>query len=179
MSLDRKRRRVGGPTSTFDPVAGSIRESVAVGVDPAVAFQLFTAGMGTWWPVESYSRAVSELAHDHVEVARLEFQPCLGGAIIEHVSDGRQLPWGEVIDWDPPYRVVVAWKPHSEPEPPTELEVTFLPAPPGTLVEVEHRGWERLSEGFRDDLKPVYERGWPTSLDRFVKAGGATGPSTR
>jgi uncharacterized protein YndB with AHSA1/START domain len=158
------------------PDARPIAESLAVGVDPALAFEVFTVGMGTWWPVDSYSRAVSELAHEHVEVVRLEFQPRLGGAIIEHLSDGRQLPWGEVIDWDPPQRVVIAWKPHALPEPPTELEVTFRAGPSGTLVELQHRGWDRVSPGFLSEMYGLYERGWPGTLGRFVDVAEATSP---
>ena len=142
--------------------------------DASAAFRVFTAEMGTWWPVESYSRAVSELADEQVSVVRLEFQPRLGGAIVEHLSDGRQLPWGEVVEWDPPHRLVISWKPHPLPEPPTELEVTFLPEPSGTLVEVEHRGWDHLSEGFRTAMYGLYARGWPTTLERFVEAAEST-----
>jgi uncharacterized protein YndB with AHSA1/START domain len=147
-----------------------IRETVSVRAVPERAFDLFTAGMGDWWPVGDYSRAVSEFADDHVSVTRLEFQPRLGGAILEHVSDGRTLPWGEVVAWDPPRRVVMAWRPHALPEPPTELDVTFDADPDGTVVEVEHRGWERLSEGFRSQMYEIYVRGWTFTLGRFAEA---------
>lgn len=150
-----------------------IRRSVTVPVDPDRAFGLFTKQMGTWWPVESYSRAVSELAHDNVEVFELEFEARMGGSILEHLSDGRTLPWAEVTAWQPPHRVVMAWRPHSLPEPATELEVTFAAGRGGTLVEVEHRGWERLSEGVGPELYEIYVRGWVTTLGRFVAAAGA------
>jgi len=41
-------------------------------------------------------------------------------------------------------RFVLAWKPHSRPVPPTEVEVRFVPDGEGTRVELEHRGWERV-----------------------------------
>jgi len=147
-----------------------IRESVTVRTDRRRAFDLFTKGMGTWWPVADYSRAVSEFEADGVHVTRLEFQPRPGGAILEHLSDGRVLPWGEVTEWDPPARVVMAWRPHALPEPPTEVEVTFDERDGATRVELEHRGWERLSDGFREDLYPIYVRGWTTTLARFAAA---------
>lgn len=152
-----------------DPVE-PIHHMVTVRCPPERAFKLFTEQMGTWWPVESYSRAVSEFQHEDVEVANLEFQARMGGAILEHLSDGRILPWAEVIAWDPPWRVRMAWRPHSKPEPPTEIEVTFTERGGGTLVEVEHRGWERLSEDFRDELYGIYARGWITTLECFVTA---------
>jgi uncharacterized protein YndB with AHSA1/START domain len=96
-----------------------IRQTITVRIDPERAFDLFTVHMGSWWPVDEYSRVVNEFAGEAIKVARLEFQARMGGSILEHTSDGRILPWGEVIDWDPPHRVVMAWRPHSMPEPPT------------------------------------------------------------
>jgi uncharacterized protein YndB with AHSA1/START domain len=156
---------------THEPILGT----VTVRCDPGRAFELFTEGMGSWWPVASYSRAVSEFQNDDVAVTELEFQPRLGGSILEHLSNGQTLPWGEVIAWDPPHRVRMAWRPHSRPEPATELEVTFTSREDGTLVELEHRGWERLSEGFRAELYDLYARGWITTLELFASAaeGGA------
>jgi uncharacterized protein YndB with AHSA1/START domain len=152
----------------------AIRRTVTVRVPPEVAFRLFIEGMDTWWPVDLYSRAVSEFEADHVTVERLEVQPRLGGSILEHLSDGRVLPWAEVTAWEPPRRVVLAWRPHSLPEPPTEIEATFTPRDSGTVVEIEHRGWERLSPGFRRALYDVYVRGWVTTLDRYTAAANRT-----
>src|SRR2546427_3756171 len=70
-----------------------IRQTVTVRSDPERAFNLFTELMGTWWPVEAYSRAVSEFEGDEIQVLRLEFQAFMGGRILEHTSDGRILPW--------------------------------------------------------------------------------------
>jgi uncharacterized protein YndB with AHSA1/START domain len=147
-----------------------IRRTVTVRIEQASAFDLFTNRMGTWWPVDSYSRAVNEFEPGEVEVAELAFQGRMGGAILERLTDGRVLPWGEVAAWDPPQRVLLSWRPHSLPEPPTELEVTFAATDEGTRVDIEHRGWERLSEGFRSGLYEIYERGWVTTLQRFVAA---------
>jgi uncharacterized protein YndB with AHSA1/START domain len=147
-----------------------IREAVVVRSDPEHAFRLFTEGMGTWWPVESYSRAVSEFGHEDVEVAELVFQARLGGAILERLTDDRVLPWAEVTAWQPPHLVLLSWAPHSSPEPPTELAVTFAAQEAGTLVAIEHRGWERLSDEFRAGLYGIYARGWPTTLRLFADA---------
>jgi uncharacterized protein YndB with AHSA1/START domain len=147
-----------------------IRRTVTVRTDPERAFNLFTEGMGTWWPLEDYSRAVNESMDEGIRAVGLEFQARPGGRILEHLTDGRTLPWGEVIAWEPPHRVVMAWHPHSEPEPPTEIQVTFTGIPDGTSVEVEHRRWGRLSRDFRESLYGMYARGWVTTLDRFVAA---------
>jgi uncharacterized protein YndB with AHSA1/START domain len=157
------------PPASSGPVE-PIRQALSVPVAPERAFRLFTEGMGTWWPVESYSRAVSEFAADGIQVTKLEFQAHTGGSILEHISDGRVLPWGEVTAWHPPHSVVMAWRPHSMPEPPTEVAVTFTPIDGGTVVEIEHRGWDRLSEGFRDGLYGIYVRGWPTTLACYARS---------
>jgi uncharacterized protein YndB with AHSA1/START domain len=147
-----------------------IRQTVTVRCPPERAFKLFTEHMGTWWPVESYSRAVSEFKDEDVRVERLEFQARKGGSVLEHLSDGRILPWAKIIGWHPPRRVLMAWRPHSSPEPPTEVEVTFTARGDGTIVDVEHRGWDRLSEDFREGLYDVYARGWITTLGLFAAA---------
>jgi len=147
-----------------------IRQTVTVRLDPERAFDLFTEGMGTWWPLDEYSRAVSEFKDDAIHVTRLEFQARMGGRILEHTSDDRILPWAEVIAWRPPQSVLMAWRPHSEPEPPTDVEVTFTQRHDGTLVKLEHRGWERLSEAFREGLYEIYARGWITTLGCFALA---------
>jgi uncharacterized protein YndB with AHSA1/START domain len=147
-----------------------IRQDVIVGIGPERAFNLFTEEMGTWWPVDEYSRAFNEFADQGLRVIRLEFQPRLRGRILEHLSDGRVLPWAEVVDWQPPHRLVMAWVPHSLPEPPTEVVVTFTAQSEGTLVEVEHRGWDRLSPGFREAMYDLYARGWVFTLGRFGAA---------
>lgn len=147
-----------------------IRRTVTVRNDPERSFDLFTEHMGTWWPVDAYSRAVSEFESEGVGVMRLEFQARMGGSVLEHMSNGRTLPWAEVIAWHPPRSVVMAWRPHPFPEPPTEVEVTFTAREGGTMVELEHRGWERLSEDFRRGLYEIYARGWITTLECFAPA---------
>jgi uncharacterized protein YndB with AHSA1/START domain len=154
--------------------AGPIHGSTTIRTTPEAAFELFTEGMGTWWPLDAYSRVVNEFDGQGLRAERLEFQPGMGGSILEHVSDGRVLPWGEVIAWDPPRRVVLSWHPHSLPEPPTEVEVTFTGTADGTVVSLEHRGWERLSDGFRDAMYDLYVRGWVSTLELYAGAARPT-----
>lgn len=146
-----------------------IRRSVTVRCAPRRAFQLFTEEIGTWWPVESHSRAAVEVGNEGVRVDQVEFQGRVGGAVLEHLSDGRTLPWAEVVAWDPPRGFVLAWRPHSRAQAPTEVRVTFAPQDDGTLVELEHRGWERLSEDF-GELYDDYAEGWIGTLGRFAAA---------
>ncbi len=146
-----------------------IRLSVEVGVDTERAFRLFTEEIDTWWPLETHSRAVNDFEGGSLEVERVEFQPRVGGMVLEHLSDGQVLPWGEVLVWKPPRRVVLAWKPNSTPRPPTELEIRFTSVDGGTFVELEHRGWERLGD-VAIEARRGYEQGWPGGLARFQDA---------
>jgi uncharacterized protein YndB with AHSA1/START domain len=144
-----------------------IQRSVHVRCGPERAFHVFTALMGRWWPVDTHSRSAVEFEGQGVKVDRIEFQGGVGGLVIEHMSDGNVLPWAEVLAWDPPRSFVLAWRPHPRPQPPTEVEVTFTPQAGGTLVELEHRGWERLTEDFRD-LYASYAEGWIQTLRWFA-----------
>ena len=146
-----------------------IRSSVSVLTTPERAFRRFTEEMGTWWPVATHSRAAMEFEDDDVTVDRIEFQPRAGGSVLEHLSDGRVVPWAEVLVWEPPHRFVMAWKPHDRPVPPTEVEVTFTVQGSGTLVELEHRGWELLADDV-EAPRAGYADGWITTLERFARA---------
>ena len=150
-----------------DPIV----RSVVVPLGPEAAFELFTTRMDTWWPRE-HSRAQEELADEGVRLERVEFQGRVGGGVLEHLSDGRTLPWAEVIAWDPPRRFVMAWKPHGRPQPPTEVEVRFIAHAEGTLVELEHRGWERLTEAIAPEVYRNYAGGWIGTLQACAAAAG-------
>jgi len=146
--------------------AEPIRRSVTVRCERERAFRLFTEEIGTWWPVEKHSRAVDDFEGEGVKVERVEFQTFVGGQVLEHMSNGQTLPWGEILVYEPPARFVLAWKPTFAERPPTEVEVMFSARGDHTLVELEHRKWERL-EGDLEELKTGYSEGWILTLERF------------
>jgi uncharacterized protein YndB with AHSA1/START domain len=146
-----------------------ITRSVTVRRDVEPAFRIFTEEIGTWWPVEANSRAARDFEGEDVKVERVEFQTRAGGQVLEHLSNGQVLPWADVREWDPPKRFVLAWHPTFSERPPTEVEVRFTPTADGTLVELEHRGWELLGSELAD-LKGGYAAGWITTLERFRAA---------
>ena len=147
-----------------------IQRSVTVPLDPESAFELFTARIDTWWPVETHSRAETEFEDEDVHVERVEFQGAVGGGVLEHLTDGRVLSWAEIVAWEPPHRFVMAWKPHPRPQPPTEVEVRFTAHHGGTLVVLEHRGWERLTEAIAPEIHASYAGGWIKTLEAFAAA---------
>ena len=121
-----------------------VRKSIRVQVPPARAFEVFTAGMGRWWP-GSHSINTSPLRE-------VVMEPRVGGRWFERGEDGSECTWGRVLAWEPPTRLLLAWQIDAawrhDPSLVTEVEVRFLPdGPDATQVELEHRGIERLGAG--------------------------------
>jgi uncharacterized protein YndB with AHSA1/START domain len=115
---------------------GPLRYRFRVGCPAERAFQLWTQSADVWWPMATHS--VSGRRD-----AALVIEPGPGGRIYEQTASGQQFSWGTVVTWEPPRRLVCEWLVGDTP---TELEVRFAPdADGGTLVELEHRGWERFS----------------------------------
>ena len=133
------------------------------------AFQLWTASAAVWWPMATHS--VSGRRD-----AVLVMEPGAGGRIYEQTADGQEFSWGTVVAWEPARRLVCEWLVGDTP---TELEVRFAPdADGGTVVEIEHRGWERFGEA-GGDRRDLNDRGWSGVIARFVAAcrlGAGRGP---
>lgn len=148
-----------------------IHRSITVGRSPDDAFRLFTAQMGSWWPLETHGRADE---YDEVKTERLVFEERIGGRIYEVLSNGVEADWGVVTAWEPPFRVVIDWNPSPEDRPYTEVEVTFTPADDGrTRVDLFHRHWERLGEEAGRAFRANYGPGWTYVFDeRFGSAAG-------
>jgi uncharacterized protein YndB with AHSA1/START domain len=153
----------------YQPAGGGllepVRQAVRVRRPIEAAFELFTREIGSWWPVDTH--------HARGDVVGVVFEQRLGGRIYERCRDGQEADWGEVLAWDPPGRVVFSWLPSRRQGAPTEVEVRFTAVDPTTtLVEVEHRGWERLGD-LGAQTRTSYLNGWPGVLRRFADAAGA------
>ncbi|HET9560403.1 MAG TPA: SRPBCC domain-containing protein [Actinomycetota bacterium] len=149
---------------------GAVVVAVEVRSGVEEAFGVFTAGIGDWWPVAAYS-----VEPGRVEAVVLEGRA--GGRLYERWVGGGEADWGQVLAWEPPARVLLAWSPSPDRPAPTAVEVRFTAVDPErTRVELEHRGWERLGDQ-GDQVRAGYEEGWPRVLDAF--AGAATGAHHR
>ena len=139
-----------------------VMRTVTVAAPKDRAFEVFTSKMGEWWPTERHS--IGE-----ARVADVILEPIAGGRIYELWDDGTQKSWGRVVAWEPTDRVVLAWKPNDSDNPPTEVEVTFVPDGDGTRVELEHRGWERLGD-LAEEARVSYasDGGWTFVLSRYA-----------
>jgi uncharacterized protein YndB with AHSA1/START domain len=152
----------------FDP----IRRSVRVERTAEDTFRLFTEHIGDWWPTERLSRTADGEFGDGVKLERVVFEPEQGGRVYEVTSDGREGSWAEILVYDPPRRIVLAWKPNDRDRPPTEVEVRFEADGDGTRIDLEHSGWDRLGD-LAARARQGYSDGWRLPLDRFVAAAAA------
>jgi uncharacterized protein YndB with AHSA1/START domain/uncharacterized protein YciI len=146
--------------STLPP----LRRQIVVPAGPDVAFDVFTAQIGTWWPVDRHSV--------HGAKSTAEFRD---GRLVETGPDGTEALWGTVLEWDPPRLLRLTWHPGHPADRAGRVEVTFVPvADSRTLVTVTHDGWERHADpaGARDE----YGNGWPTVLARYAAAVEPAGP---
>lgn len=87
------------------------------------------------------------------------------GQIVERSTEAADVAWGSVTRWEPPAAVAFRWHPGSAPERASQVEVTFAAPEGGTLVTLEHRGWEGLEDP--QDARDEYDRGWPRVLDLY------------
>ena len=151
----------------FEPV----RKHVRVQRTQEETFQLFTEHIDRWWPVEVFSRAADEQFGDGVKAERVVFEQRVGGRLYEVTSEGVEGVWAEVLTYEPSTRIVLAWKPNDRPEPPTEVEIRFETDKDGTIVRLEHRGWDRLGDRAAE-AREGHDGGWQLPLERFVAAAG-------
>ena len=139
-----------------------IRKSLLVKAPVEHAFRVFTERIATWWPVATHSLGG--------EGADVVLEQHAGGRLYERAQGGEEHDWAEVVVWEPPRRVVLAW--HVNPRSPsTEVEVTFTAESGGTRLELEHRGWERYGEGAREAFGD-YETGWDVVLAPYRREVG-------
>ena len=145
------------------PYLAPVRKSVTVATAPDATFELFTGGIAAWWPMERYS--VSQARTREVVI-----EPGTGGRVYEVRDDGETFPWGRVLAWDPPARLVLSWHPGREPDVAQEVELRFTAVAGGTRVELEHRNWQALGDA-ADNVRERYANGWVEVLGRcFVAA---------
>ena len=126
------------------------------------AFATWTERFGVWWPPGHRTSGDPE--------ATVHLEPRLGGRIFERTSDGREIDWGEVTEWDPPRRLGYLWHIRRGREQATDVRIHFVDDRPGTsVVRIEHTGWERLGaegQAWRD----ANRGGWAGLLPHFKVA---------
>jgi uncharacterized protein YndB with AHSA1/START domain len=146
-----------------------VRKSVRVDARPERAFEVFTSGIGRWWP-KTHKIGKADLDRPVIE-------PRAGGRWYQIDVDGSECEIGKVAIWEPPSRLVLIWQLTPEfsydPNLITEVEVLFTPDGDGTLVDLEHRDLERMgdkAEAMRESISSP--GGWPGLLALFAEEAG-------
>ena len=141
----------------------TIRKEIFVDAAPETAFRIFTEQVSDWWPLDKYSIYLEE-------AETVGFEDRDGWRLIERANDGRENVWGEVLEYEVASRVRFTWHPGRDiGDEPTEVEVTFTADKDGTIVVLEHSGWENLSAKRREG-RVGYDNGWPGVLERFKQS---------
>ena len=152
--------------------ANCVRKVVSVQAPQAVAWQVFTENMGTWWPLENYKIGKAKAVDAVIE-------PLVGGRWYERGEDGSTCDWGRVLSWEPPSRLVLSWDISADwqpdPDLKTEIEVRFIAeGKDATRVELEHRKLDRYGAR-RDEMRHIFdtEGDWGRLLLMFAARAAA------
>jgi uncharacterized protein YndB with AHSA1/START domain len=142
-----------------------IVRSVEVKASPARAFDLFASGIGQWWPANMTIGPSPPVA--------IKLEPHVGGAWFETAEDGTVTRWGDVLAWDPPSRLLLAWRISSQwaydPDLLTEVELSFEPLADGrTRVTLEHRKLEAFGANAAKHAEQL-GGGWPGFLVKYAE----------
>ena len=137
-----------------------LRKQIKVQLAMQQAFELFTAGIGKWWPLPTHS-----VGEEQAETCF--FEGWVGGRIVEVLKDGSESEWGRVLLWEPFHKVSFYWYPGRTPDTAQEVTVTFSEIPAGTLVELVHTGWETLGTAAQA-RRDGYDTGWYYVLAKYL-----------
>jgi hypothetical protein len=141
-------------------VSEPFRLSFDVACSTAHAFDVWTSGIGSWWPPDHTVTGLDDL--------EIVLQGGVGGRIYERTPDGTEHDWGEVTVWNPPTGLTYRWHLRRDANEATEVEIRFIAVDAGaTRVEIEHRGWERLGDT-ADEWRARNRAGWETLLPHFT-----------
>lgn len=150
-----------------------VKKSVTVPLPPDRAFDLFTARMAEWWPLETHSVSGNSDALDPAITVTFGTEP--GGRIVETLADGTAAEWATVTRWDPPSVFELSWYPGLAETEATRVEVRFTSVSEGTRVEVTHDGFEVRGE-IAAKIHAGYDGGWVGVLDRLATGAKASEP---
>jgi activator of Hsp90 ATPase-like protein len=137
-----------------------IRKSIEVEAPVERAFDVYTNGMGSWWPMATHSLG-------HGQVVDVVFEPRIGGLVYEVWDDGSRREWADVVAYDAPHSFELRWRVGEGT--PTRLALSFTAVDDGTRVELVHDGWDD-AERFES-----YDNGWEGVLSSFLSSSALGG----
>lgn len=145
-----------------------VRKSITVRASVQQAFEIFTEDFDSWWPRSHH------IGSSPMRKAIIESR--LGGRCYSEQIDGTECDWGQVLAWEPPHRLVIAWQIGGdwkyEPDlaKSSEVDIRFSAQPDGrTLVSLEHRHLDRAGAS-AGAMRAALEspNGWGGMLELFA-----------
>jgi len=137
---------------------------------------VFTEKMVLWWPADHHI--------GKSQIAAIVMEPHAGGRWGERGIDGAECPWGRVLAFEAPSRVVLAWQLNAKFEFDasfeTEVEITFVSeGDKKTRVTLEHKHLERFGAA-EAAMIAAFESpdGWSHGLLRFGDTVAREGKQT-
>ena len=127
-------------------------------IKPAPVRKSVTAGLGRWWP------STHSVGKSAIKTAVIE--PRIGGRWYEIGEDGNECDWGDVLAWEAPTRILLAWRIgvdwqyHRDLH--TEVDVRFTAlGENSTRVDLEHRLLENMG-ATAEKAREIFESdgGW-------------------
>ncbi len=149
---------------TFEPIVCR----VSVKAPPARAFTLFTDHTKDWWKKETAYK--TEPNRDFV------IEKAAGGRWFELGEDGVEAPWGKVLAFEAPGRLLLGMQFNAQfqPDPAaeTEVEITFTAGLGGGCeFTLQHRNLERLGQG-AEPMIAAMRNGWAHHVGEFAQCAG-------
>ena len=145
-----------------------VQKSIVVDAPIEHVFAVFTDRQDTWWPRDHHIGACKSFT------AVLE--PRVGGRWYERGDDGSECPWGRVLAYQPPHRLLLAWDIGADFRPDasigSEVEVTFAAlSAKRTRVTLTHRHLERYGDK-AEAMRAMFdsENAWAQTLAGFRDA---------
>ena len=138
-----------------------VEKSVTVSVPVERAFEVFTAEIGTWWPLRTHA-VDTERSETVVMEGRVG-----GKALRAHaVRRGARLGHARRLGAAQPHRLLLAPRSRRK-RPPRRSRSPSSPEGDGTRVDIRHYGWERLGDRLEDAIAS-YTEGWDKVIGRYV-----------
>ncbi len=155
--------------STTESTQAPVHASVVVAAPIERAFEVFSTGIGSWWPDDRHILKAP--------LAEMVFEPRVGGHIYDRGVDSSESHWARVLAYEPPHRLVFSWdislqwELEPDPERTSEVEVRFIAdGDDRTRVELEHRHLERHGAGWEQMREAVNSPGgWSGGLRAFAQ----------
>lgn len=138
-----------------------IHKTTQVPLSPEEAFDLFIAGLDSWWPKDSHA----PLGPD----ATLVVEPRNGGTIMEIGPDGTRNLWGRIFAWDPGRYLAFTWCPEDAEDKATVVAVSFHATGDGTRLDLTHGDFDVLGDT-ADAVSTSYLIGWDLVLGSYCFA---------